>query len=235
MYKDNQARVDAYLRGEMDEKSRIEFERDLKSDDEFAKVYRETKAISDAIADRKEKLNMMARWDKEDEISQRLIRRRNNIRRWTIGMSAAACIAVWLFAIRPMFLTTSPSPTSDFVIPDFGNEVYYRGGDNSMEILDSLISVRNYETALAYADSLIIDYNNELSIYGSKDSLTEKEAYNNEMCEYELEDLEWRKANLLIALNKAAEAKDELGRIVKNDGIYKEQADSLLNVLSEKK
>ena len=62
-----------------------------------------------------------------------------------------------------------------------------------------------------------------------------KEAYNNEMCEYELEDLEWRKANLLIALNKAAEAKDELGRIVKNDGIYKEQADSLLNVLSEKK
>lgn len=229
MYKDNQGRVDAYLRGEMDSDVGIQFERDLKSDVELAKVYRETKAISDAIADRKEKLNMMDRWDKEEDISQRLIRRRNYIRRWTIGMSAAACIAIGFFAIRPMFLTTSYSPTSDFVMPNFGNETYYRGGDSSMEYLDSLISVKNYETALTYADSLINSYDNELRAYETKDSLSEKEAYNKEMCEYEMEDLEWRKANLLIALGKTNDARKCLKKIITYDSFYKEQADSLLN------
>lgn len=94
MYTNYQERVDAYLRGEMDNEARVQFERELKSDEALAQVYRETRAISDAIADRKNKLDMMARWEKEEEFREKLIRRRNNIRRWTIGMSAAACIAV---------------------------------------------------------------------------------------------------------------------------------------------
>lgn len=229
MYKDSQDRIDAYLRGEMDNESRIQFESDLKSDEALAQVYRETKSISDAIADRKEKLNMMARWDKEEEISQRHIHRRNVIRRWSIGVSAAACIAVSFFVIRPMFLPTSFSTTSEFVMPNFSNEVFYRGSDSSMEILDSLISVKNYETAVVYADSLINDYSNALSIYEVKDSLTDKEAYNKEICEYELENLEWRKANLLIALGQTNDARKCLNKIVTSDSFYKEQADSLLN------
>lgn len=230
MYKDNQDRVDACLRGEMDSESRIQFEKDLKSDEILSKVYRETKAISEAIADRKKKLDMMACWDKEEEISHRLNHRRNTIRRWSIGVSAAACIAVGFFTIRPMFITTSSAPDSDFVLPNFGNEVYHRGGDSSMEILDSLILVKNYETALVYADSIINEYNNELSIYEVKDSLTEKEAYNKEIWEYDLEDLEWRKANLLIALGKTNDARKCLNKIITSDSFYKEQADSLLNI-----
>ena len=42
-------------RGELDSESRIQFEKDLKSDEILSKVYRETKAISEAIADRKKK------------------------------------------------------------------------------------------------------------------------------------------------------------------------------------
>lgn len=231
MYKDNQDRVDAYLRGEMDEKTRIEFEQELESNEALLKAYRETKAISDAIANRNEKLNMMARWDKEEEMRQQLIRRRNNIRRWTIGISAAACIAVCFFAIRPMFVMTSSSPASDFVMPNFGNEVYYRGGDSSIEILDSLITVKDYNKALVYADSLIQEYNNELMSHEVKDSLTEKDEYNKENGEETLVGLEWRKVNLLVALCKNEEAKDCLKHIVAADGFYKEQADSLLKTL----
>ncbi|MCM1141409.1 MAG: hypothetical protein NC453_22805 [Muribaculum sp.] len=229
MYKDNQERVDAYLRGEMDNQARIQFEKELKSDDSLAKVYRETKAISDAIADRKKKLDMMVRWNKEEEIRAQLISRRNNIRRWTIGMSAAACIAVGFFAVRPMFITTS-SPTSDFAMPNFGNEVYYRGGDSSMELLDSLINVKDYEQALVRVDSLLLDYNSELKQYDGKDSLTEKEEYEKAACKEGLEELNWRRANLLIALGKTEEAKDCLQRIVNGKGYYAEQADSLLKM-----
>lgn len=230
MYKDNQERVDAYLRGEMDNESRIRFESDLKSDDALAQVYRETKAISDAISDRKEKLDMMARWNKEEEIREQLIRRRNNFRRWTIGMSAAACIAVGFFAVRPMFMTTS-SPTSDFAMPNFGSEVYYRGGDSSMELLDSIINAKDYEQALVRVDSLLLDYNNELKQYEGKDSLTEKEEYELVACKEGLEELNWRRANLLIALGKNEEAKACLKRIVNGNGYYTEPADSLFNKL----
>lgn len=232
MYKDNQDRVDAYLRGEMDNEARIQFERDLKSDESLAQVYRETKAISDAIADRKEKLDMMAYWDKEEEIREQLSRRRNNIRRWTIGMSAAACIAIGFFAIRPMFRTTS-SPTSDFTMPNFGNEIYYRGGDSSMELLDSIISAKDYEHALVRVDSLLLDYNNELTQYEGKDSLTEKEEYELEACKESLDELYWRQANLLMALGKTEEAKECLKSMVDSGGYHQEPADSLLRTLTK--
>lgn len=233
MYTNYQERVDAYLRGEMENEARIQFEKELKSNESLAKVYRETKAISDAISDRKEKLDIMARWDKE-EIREQLIRRRNSIRRWTIGMSAAACIAVGFFAVRPMFMTTS-SPSSDFTMPNFGNEVYYRGGDSSMELLDSIINDKDYEYALVRVDSLLFDYNYELKQYERKDSLTEKEEYELEECKDGLEELDWRRANLLIALGKTEEAKECLKRMIDSGGYYQEPADSLLQTLTKYK
>lgn len=232
MYKDNQERVDAYLRGEMDAESRSKFESNLKSDEALSKVYCETKAIADAIADRKQKLEMMARWDEEEKIREKQIRLRNNISRWTIGVSAAACVAVGFFAVRPMFMTTS-SPTSDFTMPNFGNEVYYRGGDSSMELLDSLINTKDYEQALVRVDSLLLDYNNELKQYEAMDSLTEKEEYEMEACKDGLDELNWRRANLLIALGKTEEAKKCLKHMVDDAGYYQEHADSLLQTLTK--
>lgn len=233
MYKDNQDRVDAYLRGEMDSESRIQFERDLKSNEALAKVYRETKAISKAIADRKEKLDIMARWDREEEISRRIVARGKNIRRWTIGVSAAACIAVGFFAIRPMFKTIFPEPGSDFVMPSFGNDAYYRGGDSSMEILDSIINAKDYEQALVRVDSLLLDYNSELKQYGGKDSITEKEEYEMEACKEGLDELNWRRANLLLALDKTKEAQECLKSMVDSGSYYQEPADSLLQTLTK--
>ncbi len=232
MYTNYQERVDAYLRGGMDNEARIKFEQELKSDEAFAQVYRETRAISDAIVDRKEKLNMMARWTKEEEIREHLIRWRKNIRRWTIGMSAAACIAVGFFAIRPMFMRTS-SPTSDFTMPNFEKEVYYRGGDSPIELLDSIINAKDYEQALVRVDSLLLDYNNELMQYERKDSLTEKEKYELEACKEGLDELNWRRANLLVALGKTEEAKENLKSMVDSGSYYQEPAESLIQTLTK--
>ena len=67
MYKDNQDRIDAYLRGEMTSEERFEFEKDKDTNMALRQEYLETKAIADALADRKEKLDMMAHWDMEVE------------------------------------------------------------------------------------------------------------------------------------------------------------------------
>lgn len=233
MYKDNQERVDAYLRGEMDNESRTQFERDLETDKSLSNLYRETKAISDAIADRKVKLDQMSHWDKVEEIEEQLIRRRRNIRNWTIGIGAAACIAVGFFAVGPLFRTNSYSPSTDLALPSSETTAYYRGGDSSMEYLDSLITILDYEKALAYADSLIQDYNRELMQYEAKHSLTEKEAFDKEVLESELQDIEWQRAKALIALGKTKEAKACLKKIIKTGGPYRKQADSLINTLKD--
>lgn len=230
MYNDNQDRIDAYLLGRMDNNDRIQFEKDLDADEMLLKEYISTKAIAEAVTDRREKLNMMARWDKEEKLSQHLASRKTRIRRWAVGLSAAACFAIAFFAARPLFMTTS-NPDYNFVMPNFGNNEYYRGGNNSIEYLDSLINSGDYENALTKVDSLIFQYQNELKRFDSMGSLSEKDEYSMELCQDELQDLEWRRSNLLLALDKMNDARECLKWIVARGGIYEVQADSLLNIL----
>lgn len=234
MYKDNQDRIDAYLRGEMRPEERAEFESDLKTDVELHNDFIETKLIAGALADRKQKLDMMARWDAEEELSLKLLQRKKRMRGWTIGMSAAACVAIGFFAVGPMFLRYPDSSVPEHAMPIFENESYYRGSDNSIEYLDSLIEANDYERALAYADSLAYVYDDELKQFELKDTLTEKEECNQEMCLEALEDIEWRRANILVALGRNSEAIECLKQIIEEDGIYRTQAESLLDSISRK-
>lgn len=230
MYNDNQDRIDAYLLGRMDNNDRIQFEKALDADEMLMKEYISTKAIAGALTDRREKLNMMARWDKEEKLSKQLANRKTRIHRLCVGLGATACVAVAFFAARPLFMTTS-NPDYNFVMPNFGNSEYYRGGNNPIEYLDSFINSGDYENALAKADSLIFQYQNELKHFDSLGSLSEKDEYNMELCRDGLQDLEWRRANLLLALDKMNDARECLKGIVAQGGIYKAQADSLLNIL----
>jgi len=233
MYKDNQDRIDAYLRGEMISDERSEFEKDKDTDAALLQEYLETKTIADALADRKEKLDMMARWDMEEELKLKILHRRMLIRRWTIGFSAAACLAIGFFAVRPMFFTTTSVPGNKFVMPDFSQETYYRGGNSDIERLDSVISSRDYAKALAFIDSLINDSRLEIAQYEQKDSMTEKDSYHKLQYENNLYDLEWRRVNLLLALNRKEEAKTLLKEFIYKDGAYKAEADSIFKTLNQ--
>lgn len=233
MYKDNQDRIDAYLRGEMTSEERFEFEKDKDTNMALRQEYLETKAIADALADRKEKLDMMAHWDMEEELRLKILHRRMLIRRWTIGFSAAACLAIGFFAVRPMFLTTTSVPGNNFVMPDFSQETYYRGGNSDIEMLDSVISSRDYAKALALSNSLINENRLEIAQYEQKDSLTVKDSYRKLQYENNLYDLEWRRINLLLALNQKEEAMSILKEFIYKDGAYKTEADSILKTLNQ--
>ncbi len=91
-------------------------------------------------------------------------------------------------------------------MPDFSQEAYYRSGDSNLECLDSLIIDKKYDKALTFADSLIYENKLELAQYEPLDSLSEKESYQKLQTEEYLYDLEWRMANILLVLDKEAEA-----------------------------
>lgn len=100
-----------------------------------------------------------------------------------------------------------------------------------MELLDSLINAKDYESALVRVDSLLLDYNGELKHYDGKDTLTEKEEYELDACKEGLDELNWRRSNLLIALGETEEAKDCLKSMVDSDSYYQESTDSLMQTL----
>lgn len=255
MNKDNQERVDAYLRGEMNAKERAQFESDIKNDPALHGVYLETKAIADALADRQEKLSLMARWDEEENLKIKAEGRRWRMRRWAIGLSAAACIAAGFMIFKPLYyydrqdaigsVSLQKSANVNHRMPEFTETeepVYYSfssrdeglpGADASLKLLDSMISSRQYEDALTIADSMISGANSDLDSYECLDSLPERDQQKILKIEAYIEDLEWRKANMLLAMREMEEAASLLKEIASKDGHYSVQADSLLNVIKE--
>lgn len=231
MYKDYQERVDTYIRGEMNADEKLQFDADLVSDLELNRIYSETKVISDAIADRKEKLNLMASWIAEEELAMKIRRHKMRVYRWTLGLGAAACFVAGLFLLKPMFYMTSSH--NDYVMPDFSTEIYYRGGDSSLERLDSMISATNYTDALALSDSIIKENKLVLAKYEAMDSISEKESYQKLQIEDEIYELEWRKANLLIATGDKHNSRVILEKLTTKEGEYKEKARTLLEQIKK--
>ncbi len=232
MYKDSQDRIDAYLRGEMTPGQRKQFEEDIRQDDKLREEYFETKTIAAALADRKKKLEQMARWDAEDAARKRIRRRKKQIRSWAIGISAAACIAVGFFVSQDIVFTVI-APDNGFVMPEFNNEAVCRGGDSGLEILDSMITREDYASALVRADSLIASCKDDMLVYENKDSLSEEDSYRKLQYGYNLYNLEWRRINLLLVLGKTEEAKTTLLDFSSKTGAYKAQADSLLRIINQ--
>ena len=118
-------------------------------------------------------------------------------------------------------------------MPDFSQETYYRGGNSDIEMLDSVISSRDYAKALALSNSLINENRLEIAQYEQKDSLTVKDSYRKLQYENNLYDLEWRRINLLLALNQKEEAMSILKEFIYKDGAYKTEADSILKTLNQ--
>ena len=248
MYKDNQERIDAYLRGEMDFKQKQLFENELSGNEELRNEYLMTKAIAKAIADRNEKLDLMRQWSEEDEMEEPLVAasrattQKENIKvaainpkfrilKWAYGIGAAACIAVGIFVVKSIFFVSSPTD-GNYMMPNFGTEAIYRAGNRDISLIDSLIAGKQYTFALSSVDSLINETNKHLKSYETKDSLSERDRYKIELYEADLYELEWRQIHLLLVLDKKDEAIQRLIRFCSQDEEYKSEADSLLNTLN---
>lgn len=226
MSDNSQNRIDAYLRGEMTAEQRLEFEKDLNDDAKLREDLRLTKEITEALTERQQKIAMISKWEKEAEISERLANHRLTLKRWTIGLSAAACIAIGFFAVKPLFMTNSGR---DFAMPSFDGS-YMRSSSGFVRV-DSLIGAKSYDLALRNVDSLYSVGASLLREYADQDSLSERDAYKMDLLKSDQYELSWRRINLLMATGEKEQATKELKAFVDIDGPHKAEAQSLLKSL----
>ena len=222
--KDNQDRIDAYLRNEMKEEERIAFEKELKTDGKLAADYAMTENIAKALSDRQEKAKKMKQWDQEIKNDEEQQKRK--IWMWSIAISAAACAAILLLVFIPMNKIDSPKIN--------GVEGYSTlRGNMEYEDIDKLIDHHQYDKALLMIDSLQNAYQSSNKEYfaGKRDSINEEQAYNIQLTKLALYELTWRKIHVLIALDRKQEALKLLESFRSEEGDYQQKADSLWNKL----
>lgn len=222
--KDNQDRIDAYLRNEMKGEERIAFEKELKTDGKLAADYAMTKNIAKALSDRQEKAKKMKQWDQEIKNDDEQQKRK--IWMWSIAISAAACAAILLLVFIPMNKIDSSKIN--------GVEGYSTlRGNMEYEDIDKLIDHHQYDKALLMIDSLQNAYQSSNKEYfaGKRDSINEEQAYNIQLTKLALYELTWRKIHVLIALDRKQEALKLLESFRSEEGDYQQKADSLWNKL----
>lgn len=222
--KDNQDRIDAYLRNEMKGEERIAFEKELKTDGKLAADYAMTKNIAKALSDRQEKAKKMKQWDQEIKNDDEQQKRK--IWMWSIAISAAACAAILLLVFIPMNKIDSSKIN--------GVEGYSTlRGNMEYEDIDKLIDHHQYDKALLMIDSLQNAYQSSNKEYfaGKRDSINEEQAYNIQLTKLAIYELTWRKIHVLIALDRKQEALKLLESFRSEEGDYQQKADSLWNKL----
>lgn len=149
--------------------------------------------------------------------------KRGRIKRimWVAGIGIAACIAICVILIWP--------PGSDFVSPEIGDQSAIFRGNAGYERIDELINLQKYDMAMSVIDSVEAEYKSTYDslAVSADDGMTEEEAYLKQRTVLGLYEISWRKINVLIALDRVAEAKALLEYFRQTEGCYKAEADSL--------
>lgn len=222
----NQDRIDAYLRNEMSESERRAFEQDLKSNPSLYQDFTLTKAISTALAERQNLRSKMNQWELEARLKEKVSLQK----RWTYGISAAAAIAVIIFAVSPMFFVRTTRSGSDFAMPTFEQSSISNTTDDIARI-DSLIESKNYIGAFESVDNLLEEYNDSLKSIKTDSPASSAEQLQIAVIENNIYILNWRRINLLLALDRKNEAVEALKEFMRQDGEYKQEALNLYDSL----
>ena len=252
MYKNQQERIDAYLRNEMSEGERMDFERDLKEDEALARDLALNQKILKVIVGREEKILKMQQWQKEIEAEREKedartlsgdqpadTRPAGNVERhphsyrnwhWWAGIGIAACVAVGLIYTGGF----TDSENSDGELPQIVNQGHtaYRGEARYGEV-EELMNRKEYPQALAKVDSLQHSYllYCERMERLSEDSLTEEELYELEVARLEIYRLAWQKICILMEMHETAKVLSLLKTYRLEEGEYQEEAEILWNKL----
>ena len=116
----------------------------------------------------------------------------------------------------------------------FDDEGLSRGTGNEWA-LDSLVEAKEFQIALNRVDSIISLKGHDLPRYAYFDRfLSEKERYDASILRAEIYDLQWKRIEILKAINDEATLKATLEDYSNIIGYNQERAQSLLNQINEK-
>ena len=252
-----QDNIDRYVLGHMTDDERLEFEEKLSMNDELKEQMELTKAVCDVL-ERFEDVEILERIEKMEEDAEREGSgykatgsgyERNIIEPmgraasspapqpssnrkliyWISGIAALFIVGFFLFKniyyVEDADVTFSPRPQGVSTI---------RGVDSTTE---NLLAEADYQAALERIETLEDEIATELLVLEREkdargtevDVLSEKQ----EMLKIRQEELSWLKVQALLGLDRKEEAIALLDKIRHSESEYKEQADSLYNVLKK--
>lgn len=250
--------IDRYVLGRMADEEKLEFEEKLSMDDELKEQMEITKAVRDVL-ERFEDVEIMERIEKMEEDAEREESgykatgsgyERNIIEPmgratsspatqpssnrkfiyWISGIAALFIVGFFLFKnvyfVEDADVAFSPCPQGVSTI---------RGIDSTTE---NLLANADYQGAFNRIvtledeiDTKLMMIDREINSRGGSED--EKLAYKQEELKVRQEGLSWLKVQALLGLNRKNEAIALLDKIRNSESKYKEQADSLYNMLKE--
>lgn len=249
-----QDNIDRYVLGHMTDDERLEFEEKLSMNDELKEQMELTKAVCDVL-ERFEDVEILERIEKMEEDDEReksgykatgsgyertvaCTRYEEETPRssnrmfiyWISGIAALFIVGFFLFKnvyfVEDADVAFSPLPQGVSTI---------RGIDSTIE---NLLAKADYQGAFDRIVTLEDEIATELMMIdreinsrgGGED---EKLAYKQKELKVRQEELSWLKVQALLGLNRKEEAIALLEKIRNSESEYKEQADSLYNMLKE--
>lgn len=220
-----QDRVDRYLRDEMTDKERSEFENQLTEDVDLQEAYEFTIQVQEALKSHREKMEMMRQWDKEDHETTEKERMHRIFRNRVIGgLLVAAVLVVGVFLFYPRQVEMPPLEKDGFEV--------YRSGGNLTQIVD-MIQAGKYSEALTQIENkekefvqIPLDSLSSLS-----DEERERAEYEAEVMRQETDHLKWLKVYALMGLDRREEALLLLDELRNRNGVYRHLADSLFSLM----
>ena len=214
--------IDKYLRKEMSPEESLNFEQEALNNPELRKEVELTYRIKRSLADRQQKLQKTAQWERK---------RIYGIARYATLTSVAALLVAGFFLLKPAIESgTSENMVASATIES--PEILKEKSGEAIVSVQRSISEGNAETAIAEVTKLeeqnVIPTLDDVSagrflmshtLDPEDVDILSKDAY----------ELHWLKIQSLITIGKKAEALELLKSFVTVDGKYKATADSLLN------
>lgn len=239
---DFQEKIDDYVLGKMSAEDRDKFEKEVSQDIEKQEQLKLTQNVSTAIKSRNEKLAMMQKWEQERIASKR------KIMAWTssaVGIAAVLLVGVFLFVPKeddkdlslfsPIEIGVEyPAKSIEYI----GNTIKNQESDENgifLHQIKRMINDKEYEKAMSLIDEIRDSLKNRERLLRDTISVKSKEKLNDftelSNIEKSIYELQWLEIEAYIGLNDVESAIVLLKEFRKEEGKYKIQADSLLNVL----
>ena len=251
MKEEYQDRIEDYLFERMSDAERLTFEKDLEKDAELRDQYEFVSMVKTALM--LENIdNDVSEWSKAYREREAANQKRTvacmkiekktprssmrHVLFWISGIAAVFIVGFFMYK-SINFYEAAPSKQDNVAYNPHPQGVStIRGVDATTE---NLLAKADYEGALSRIESLEDEISTKLIVIerekdsrGSGQDDSEEEI---EMLKYRQEELSWLKVQALLGLNRIDRAIELLDKIRSSESEYKKQADSLYNVLKERK